>query len=259
MRGSFLEHSSMPSFSPLLWEAWTTSRQQQGWGVQATVALGLSPSSPTPRTCQQPQARRGPSCLLRQRKLLQGVVRGTWVSPAPSLVPHMLRSRKEQEQVRRQQHSPDISLTQGGWQQAPCPGLGEASPISLRPSGHHGQHRYHHHSSKSPFTDTVIAAQWGGEAGSFTSIGRKPRLMVVRWFAHNYTAGKWQSRTRAPLAAQGPKPPELQGSITSGDLGKGLHSHHQEHRELWLCEGFKVSPYSLLLLPPRGGDEFPSL
>ena len=110
-----------------------------GTGNHGTRLVSLLPH---PHTSQQ--ARAGPSCLLSQRKLLQGVVMGPWVSPAPSLVPHMLRSRKEQEQVRRKQHSPDITLTQEAWQQGPCPGLGEPSPISLRPSGHHGQHHHHH-------------------------------------------------------------------------------------------------------------------
>ena len=52
--------------------------------------------------------------------------------------------------------------------------------------------------------------------GSFTSTGRKPRLLGVRSFAHSHTAGERQSRTRAPLAAQGLKPPELQGSSLPG-------------------------------------------
>lgn len=60
---------------------------------------------------------------------------------------------------------------------------------------------------------------------------RKSRLSVVRWFTHSYIASKWQSRTRAPLAAPGLRPLELRGSVTSQDLGKLLCPHPQSTRK----------------------------
>lgn len=80
---------------------------------------------------------------------------------------------------------------------------------------------------------------------------------MVRWFTHSYVASKWQSRTRAPLAAPVPKPLELRGSVTSEDLGKFLCPHRQSTRKYdpvvvlkYLLTFFDASPFKRWRLVP---------